>query len=165
MAASPPKSTAKSTEAKAGQKGSYALVLHLSSRRKITVGKMGPVEFPRGYYIYFGSALGGLQARVARHLRHEKKLHWHADYLSAEVPWTQAWQLPDGQRWECVWARRAASTCGVSSPAPGFGSSDCRCGSHLVRLNNAKQVRDLLRGLTPAPRRLRLRPPPSHQAA
>lgn len=152
MAISPPKLT----EAKNRQKGSYALVLHLPSHRKIEVGKMGWVEFPRGYYIYFGSALGGLQARVARHLRQEKKLHWHADYLSAEVPWTQAWQLADGQRWECVWARSAADTRGVSLPAPGFGSSDCRCVSHLVRLNNPKQVRELLRSLAPPPRRLRL---------
>ena len=152
MATSPPKST----EAKDRQEGGYALVLHLPSRRSITVGKLDYIEFPRGYYIYFGSALGGLQARLARHLRHEKKLHWHADYLSAEVPWIQAWQLLDGQRWRCVWARSAAAAPGVSLPAPGFGSSDCRCGTHLVRLNNAKQVLELLRSLTPPPRRLRL---------
>ena len=137
------------------------MVLRLPSRREITVGTMGLVEFPRGYYIYFGSALGGLGERVARHLRQEKKLHWHADYLSAEVPWTQAWQLADGRRWECVWARGAAAAEGVSLPAPGFGSSDCRCKSHLVRLNNLNQVRELLRDLNPAPRRLRLRPQPS----
>ena len=120
------------------------------------MGKLGLVDFPRGHYIYFGSALGGLRARVARHLREEKKLHWHADYLSAETPWTQVWQLPDGQRWECVWARAAANHQGASLPAPGFGSSDCRCPSHLVRVNNARAARDLLRGLTPAPRRMRL---------
>ena len=155
MAASLPKSPNKRPT------GSYALVLRLPSRRKIRVGKLGLVEFPRGHYIYFGSALGGLHARIARHLlRHEKKLHWHADYLSAEVPWTQAWQLPDGQRWECVWARGAAAAASASHksslPAPGFGSSDCRCPSHLVRVNNARAARDLLRGLTPAPRRMRL---------
>ena len=134
------------------------MVLRLPLHRNIAVGKMGLVEFPRGYYIYFGSALGGLEARVARHLRQEKKNHWHADYLSAVVPWTQAWQLADGQRWECVWARSAAAAPGVSRPAPGFGSSDCRCGSHLVRLDNVKQVRELRRGLSPAPHRLRLQP-------
>ena len=146
----------KSPKLKNRQKGSYALVLHLPSCRQIIVGKMGLVVFPRGYYIYFGSALGGLQARVARHLRREKKLHWHADYLGAEIPWTQAWQLADGQRWECVWALSAVATRGVSLPAPGFGSSDCRCASHLVRLTNLKEVRELLRSLTPAPGRLRL---------
>ena len=132
------------------------MVLRLPSRRKILVGRLGLVEFPRGHYIYFGSALGGLRARVARHLRNGKKLHWHADYLSAEVPWTQAWVLGDGKRWECVWTRTAVVDAdNVSQPAPGFGSSDCRCPSHLVRVNNAKEVRKLLSGLIPAPRRLR----------
>ena len=146
-----PSSKSKSRNVKTRPTGSYALVLRLPSRRKIRVGKLGLVDFPRGHYIYFGSALGGLEARVDRHLGREKKLHWHADYLSAEVPWEYAWQLADGQRWECVWA--AAAIHGVASPAPGFGSSDCRCPSHLVRVNNAKQVRALLRSLAPAPRR------------
>jgi len=131
--------------------GSYALALRLPSRRKIQVGKMGLVEFPRGHYIYFGSALGGLDARVARHFSIEKKLHWHADHLSAEVPWEQAWQLADGKRWECVWAAAAIARDGVDVPAPGFGSSDCRCISHLVRVNSANEVKDLLGSLTPAP--------------
>jgi len=148
----------KSRKAKARPTGSYALVLRIPSRRKVQVGKLGLVEFPRGHYIYFGSALGGLKARVDRHLRPEKVLHWHADYLSAEVPWEYAWQLADGERWECVWAASATGMEGVGSPVPGFGSSDCRCDSHLVRVDNAKQVRALLRSLSPAPRRLRRKP-------
>ncbi len=155
----------KSRRLKTTPTGSYALVARLPSRRKIQIGKLGLVEFPRGHYIYFGSALGGLKARVDRHLRREKKLHWHADHLSAEVPWEYAWQLADGQRWECVWAAAAVATTfskeGVSLPAPGFGSSDCRCTSHLVRVNNAKEVRELLRGLSPSPRRLRTKTQPS----
>ncbi len=143
----------KSRKAKSRLTGSYALVLRLPSRRRILVGKLGWVEFSRGHYIYFGSAIGGLKARVDRHLRHDKRLHWHADYLSAEIPWEYAWQLPDGQRWECVWATTAASTDGEASLVRGFGSSDCRCPSHLVRVNNAKQVRVLLRSLSPAPHR------------
>lgn len=149
--------TPKSPKAKARQTGSYALVMRIPSRRKIRVGKLGLIEFPRGHYIYFGSALGGLQARVDRHLSSEKKLHWHADYLGAELPWEYSWQLADGQRWECVWAEAALAQDGVESPAPGFGSSDCRCRSHLVRVSNAKEVRKLLRSLSPQPRRLRLK--------
>jgi len=48
------------------------------------------------------------------------------------------------------------ATIGVDVPAPGFGSSDCRCRSHLVRVSTARGVRDLLRGLTTTPRGLRL---------
>ena len=136
-------------------------MLRLPSRRKIQVGKLGLIEFPRGHYIYFGSALGGLDARVGRHLSREKKLHWHADYLSAEIPWEYAWQLADGKNWECDWAVSAAAREGVASPVPGFGSSDCRCPSHLVRVDNAKEVLALLRGLSPQPRRLRAKRRPS----
>ena len=155
-------SSHKSRKTKPRPTASYALVLRLPSRRKILVGKLGMVEFPRGHYIYFGSGLGGLKARVDRHLGREKKLHWHADYLSAEVPWEYAWQLADGQRWECVRAAAAAALAtasainGVASPVLGFGSPDCRCPSHLARVNNAKQARELLRSLCPAPRRMRV---------
>ncbi|MQG34828.1 MAG: GIY-YIG nuclease family protein [SAR202 cluster bacterium] len=146
----------KFSKTKARQTGSYAVVLRLPSRRKVRVGKLGWLDFPRGHYIYFGSALGGLQARVSRHLSQDKKLHWHADYLSLEAPWEYAWQLADGQRWECEWTKSAVGFEGATQPAPGFGSSDCRCASHLVRVNNARQVRQLLKGLTPAPRRIRV---------
>ena len=49
-------------------KGIYALVLHLEHREEITVGKLGTVTFPAGYYLYVGSALGpgGLEARLAQ---------------------------------------------------------------------------------------------------
>lgn len=140
--------------------GSYGLVTRVPFRRKIHVGKLGLVELPRGHYIYFGSALGGLDARVGRHLSTEKKLHWHADFLSAEVPWEYAWQLADGQRWECVWATAAVHRAGSGATVSGFGSSDCRCHSHLVRVNNGKQVRQLLGSLAPAPRRLRQKQAP-----
>lgn len=160
MALTPQKPSSVTRGVKKRQTGSYALVLRLPSRRNVAVGRLGVVEFPRGYYIYFGSALVGLQARVDRHLRHEKKLHWHADYLSAEVPWFQVWQLADGQRWECVWAKEAdehaKSNRGAAHPAPGFGSSDCQCSTHLIRVNNPQEVRQLMRSLSPAPRRIRL---------
>lgn len=142
-------------DSKAPQRGSYALVLRLPFQRIVLVGKLGLVEFPRGHYIYFGSALGGLKARVGRHLRQQKKRHWHADYLGAEVPWEYAWQLADGQTWECVWASQAVELDEAESPVPGFGSSDCRCKSHLIRVNNVKQVRELFKSLSPASRRLR----------
>ena len=58
-------------------KGSYALIMQLNSETHLAVGKLGEFDFHRGYYIYFGSGLGGLSARVNRHLRADKQLHWH----------------------------------------------------------------------------------------
>ena len=45
--------------------GTYALLLKLDKQEKITVGKLCTFDFPAGYYLYVGSALGpgGLQAR------------------------------------------------------------------------------------------------------
>jgi hypothetical protein len=31
--------------------------------------------------VYTGSAKRGLDARIERHIRHDKALHWHIDYL------------------------------------------------------------------------------------
>ena len=61
--------------------GAYILLTHLAQGEEIEVGRLGTFLFCRGEYAYVGSAMGGLDARVARHLRAEKKLHWHIDYL------------------------------------------------------------------------------------
>ncbi len=128
-------------------KGSYVLVLHLSQDRRLEVGKLGRLQFPSGYYLYFGSALNGLAGRIRRHLRREKKLHWHIDFLTYVAPVVQVWWVAGEERCECVWARAALSHPGATAPARGFGSSDCRCPTHLVQLSSwaeAEALRDPL---------------------
>ena len=61
--------------------GIYQLHLLVGKPVTIAVGKLGEIEFAAGEYVYTGSAMGGLRARLARHCRFEKKLHWHIDYL------------------------------------------------------------------------------------
>ncbi len=117
-------------------RGTYALVLHLEGREEITVGKLGTSSFPAGYYLYLGSALGtgGLEARLARHRRRDKKLHWHIDYLLEHAQLVEVWSTASAARLECLWAQAARQFSGSETPVPGFGSSDCRCPSHLIRL-------------------------------
>lgn len=117
-------------------KGTYALVLHLEGREEITVGKLGTFTFPVGYYLYVGSALGpgGLEARLARHRRRPKKLRWHIDYLLEHAQLVEVWSAASTDRMECVWAQAARELTGSEMPASGFGSSDCRCLSHLIYL-------------------------------
>tara|TARA_B100001123_G_scaffold206065_1_gene233596 strand:- start:313 stop:732 length:420 start_codon:yes stop_codon:yes gene_type:complete len=74
----------KFSKTKARQKGGYAVVLRITSPRKVWVGKLGWMDFSRGHYIYFGSAQGGLQARVSRHLSQDEKL--------PGTPTTSAWK-------------------------------------------------------------------------
>lgn len=116
--------------------GSYLLLLDLDTTARLTVGRLGTFEFPAGRYAYAGSARGpgGLRARVARHIRAEKRLHWHIDYLAARAPIVAVWYVESGKRLECLWAARLSDLPGASLPVDGFGSSDCRCQSHLIRL-------------------------------
>jgi len=133
-------------------KGAYTLVLHLEGREEITVGKLGTFGFPAGYYLYVGSALGpgGLDARLARHRpsisrrgepvepsghhRRDKKLHWHIDYLLEHAQLVEVWSAVSTARLECLWAQAARQLPGSETPVLGFGSSDCRCPSHLIYL-------------------------------
>ena len=45
-------------------KGSYILLIKLSSRQTITVGSLKVISFPSGYYAYVTSALGAFAALV-----------------------------------------------------------------------------------------------------
>ena len=65
-------------------KGTYCLIIQLKKDSRIEIGKLGLLNFDKGYYVYVGSALNSLEARLERHLKTEKKLFWHVDYLLAE---------------------------------------------------------------------------------
>ena len=121
-------------EIAAGARGSYALVVRLDRPARIAVGRLGVVSLAPGDYFYCGSALSGLRARVARHLRAEKRLRWHVDYLLAVAQIADVWACESPERLECRLAEELGRQPGASHPVPGFGSSDCRCRSHLVYL-------------------------------
>lgn len=112
--------------------GSYALVLESPSRATTRVGRWGRLELGVGYYVYVGSAFGpgGVRARVSRHLREEKRSHWHIDYLRGLVSPVGVWLSYDDRRLEHEWARVLAGAPGMASVEK-FGCSDCDCESHL----------------------------------
>ena len=107
-------------------------MLTLEGECTIAVGRLGDFVFPRGYYLYIGSALVGLSQRIGRHLRRDKRLRWHIDYLLREAEVAEVWYLVGGERSECAWCRAAMDMPGARLPVRGFGASDCRCPSHLV---------------------------------
>ncbi|HOU25076.1 MAG TPA: GIY-YIG nuclease family protein [Anaerolineae bacterium] len=113
--------------------GTYALVLELPRSARVRIGRLGTFRFPAGCYIYVGSALGpgGLRARLERHCRRRKKMHWHIDYLLARARIAAVRHDASGERLECAWARNYEKCPGVSIIVPGFGASDCSCRSHL----------------------------------
>jgi len=109
-------------------KGSYILIVEIKSDSIIPFGKKGIKQFEKGYYIYVGSALGGLGQRIQRHLRKQKKLHWHIDYLLEHAIITNVFYKEGKIREECNIAKKLDRQL---FSIPGFGCTDCRCKSHL----------------------------------
>jgi Uri superfamily endonuclease len=123
--------------------GSYALQLNLVDTQDLRIGRLGKYEFPAGEYIYLGSALGsgGLQARLGRHLRGVRRLHWHIDWLRSKAVVSGYYFLVSDDRLECLWSQALIAHLSAGVPVPGFGASDCRgnqypCSAHLVWLKD-----------------------------
>jgi len=132
--------------------GSYLLLIKLDSDAEVVIGALGKRGFAAGRYVYIGSAMGGLEQRVARHLRSEKRLRWHIDHLLTVASEREALLVPSSMALECDLARLIASLPGAAA-VKGFGCSDCRCSSHLFHL--ADGTADCLRECFP-PRSRRL---------
>ena len=79
------------------RKGSYVLVIEVKDDGEMKVGKLGVIRFNRGYYAYVGSAMNGIDARVGRHMRQDKKKHWHIDYLLERGTVIRAWYVEGGR--------------------------------------------------------------------
>lgn len=121
-------------EREACDRGSYILVLHLSADTRVDVGKLGPVVFPKGFYLYIGSAMDSLSKRIARHGRLRKRLHWHIDYLRPHTEVRAALAIRSAERLECSIARAIGDISHWS--VKNFGCSDCLCNSHLFGMTN-----------------------------
>jgi Uri superfamily endonuclease len=127
--------------------GTYILVIFLKERSSQKIGKLGTFDFSQGYYIYAGSALRNLNGRLKRHLRPEKRLHWHIDYLLMPSTVTQIWYSLGRDRLECAWNAIVASLPGAVPFIPGFGSSDCRCRTHLTYFKTKPSISTFRREL------------------
>jgi Uri superfamily endonuclease len=115
---------------------SYQLEIEVRRSLRVAVGRLGEFLFPAGRYVYTGSARRNFEARIARHLRTEKTLRWHIDWLLA-ARGVRVVGVKRSVRGECALNRGAGGTI----VAAGFGASDCRagCGSHLRYLGSARK--------------------------
>ncbi len=112
--------------------GTYVLAIRLGSDLETGVGSLGTLVFPAGLYCYAGSAMGGLDQRVSRHLRREKTVRWHVDRLTVAADSVEAFESYPDPVPECTLAKMAEEA-GMEPFAEGFGCSDCRCRTHLFR--------------------------------
>lgn len=122
----------------AAEGGTYALVMLALRPTRVIAGRLGGFTLPAGYLVYLGSAhgAGGIRGRLSRHLRADKALHWHVDYLRAVLPVVHVVVEVSAVNLECAWTRTLLTLPGASAPVAGFGSSDCHngCPAHLVHL-------------------------------
>ena len=109
----------------------YQLRIRVAQPLRLAIGRLGEFDFPAGNYVYTGSARRHFEARIARHLRAEKTLRWHIDYLLAAAG-VAVTEVVRSRAEEC---RLNQATAGAM-PVSGFGASDCKhgCGSHLKYL-------------------------------
>ncbi|MGQ9787835.1 MAG: GIY-YIG nuclease family protein [Candidatus Hadarchaeaceae archaeon] len=121
--------------------GIYALLIYVPYDLSLNIGQLGAVDFKRGYYAYVGSALGGISTRVRRHLRREKKLHWHVDHLLLHARAVDVVAARGRGRKECSVAAELAKRL---SSIKGFGSSDCDCKSHLFYSPDFDELRTVV---------------------
>ena len=128
--------------------GIYCLLVEVTRDMTAPIGALGEVAFAKGLYGYVGSAQGGLEQRLARHFSAHKTRRWHIDYLLAHPAARPigAYVREAGRAEEC---RLAATLAATQAPVVRFGCSDCRCLSHLYRLDKPDRLLQLgLRKLT-----------------
>jgi len=109
-------------------KGTYILLMSINSDKSIQIGKLGNIHFKKGWYVYIGSALNGLEGRIKRHLRSEKKHHWHIDYLLVYAKIKKVYIKRGIVKEECSVSQSFSHSFDM---IPNFGCSDCSCKSHL----------------------------------
>lgn len=109
-------------------KGSYLLLVELKENNVLRIGKLNKISFNKGFYVYVGSALNGLEQRIQRHLRENKRMHWHIDSLLRHAKIINIFYKENNVREECDIAKTLDKKL---LSVPGFGCSDCNCKSHL----------------------------------
>lgn len=110
-------------------KGAYLLVFGLKNKERLKVGNLGERIFEKGFYVYVGSAMNNLTKRINRHLRKNKKLKWHIDYLISKAKDLKIIPVRSFEKLECEIAKELFLI--SQKIIPGFGASDCKCKSHL----------------------------------
>ncbi len=123
--------------------GTYALFIHVEEEVRTRVGALGPCSFPTGVHVYAGSAMRGLRARLARHVRREKRVHWHVDRLTTaggcRVLGAVVFTSPVLRECDIIGSLESIESIeavdgidGAEVRPPRFGASDHGCRGHLV---------------------------------
>ena len=113
----------------------------MPKKMKIEIGKLGIIEFKRGYYAYVGSAMNSLEGRIKRHLKKEKKMKWHIDFLLQHAIIKKIFYKESMEKEECSIAKKFNGFDFI----PKFGSSDCKCKSHLFYSKSIEKIESIVK--------------------
>ncbi len=120
--------------------GIYLLIIELDDDLKIRIGALGEIEFKKGIYCYVGSAQKNLIQRLKRHLRKDKKLHWHIDYLLRYAKVRRIYVAPLNKEYESIIANELMK---YFDYILNFGNSDAKKDkSHLFFINKLIAEKD-----------------------
>lgn len=129
-------------------KGAYCLIMSLNKDVGIKVGRFGFFNFPRGHYVYVGSAMKNLKQRVSRHFRDEKKLKWHIDYFLENAQLVRALVYPSRKRLESKIAKLFEDEVKVGRAniiVKKFGSTDTKDLTHLFYFPSENSLKESLK--------------------
>lgn len=109
------------------------MCLFLPSQQNIVIGKLGKINFNRGYYLYIGKSFSksGVFSRIKRHLLKDTCKRWHIDYLKEYTEFKFV-GIIENIDCECYLAKILNEK---FVKIKKFGSSDCKCDSHLFYNN------------------------------
>ncbi len=125
------------------RRGVYVLFLRFDDVVETEAGALGHISLPAGDYCYVGSAMGGLDQRVSRHLSSEKTIRWHIDYLTTVCNDMHAFELEGDNVTECDLADLMLKN-GNLPAVNGFGCSDCDCQTHLFKVDRERTEKALI---------------------
>ncbi len=117
----------------------YILLIQISSYYRVRVGKLGWIDLVQGYYIYIGSARRSIKHRLLRHISVNKKIFWHIDYLLSNPNKVEIINIFINKApCECIICQTLLKNGIGNVIKKGFGSADCRCPSHLLKVKESE---------------------------
>ncbi len=125
------------------KKNSYLLLIRCKRDIKLSVGKLGKINFKKGYYVYVGSApLNKLFKRVQRHFLKNKRKFWHIDFITSlkEFEIENVWV---SKNTECEISRKFLKDLRLKVVKEKFGSSDCKCKTHFFKVDKKEILKYL----------------------
>ena len=130
-------------------KGVYLLIIEITNQLIIII-RGTRYKLEPGYYIYVGSAWGpgGLRSRIARHIKKDKKIHWHIDKITS-TPFTAVKTICLLPGAPSYYESRIAGILSTKlNFIPGFGSTDRRGDtSHLFICRTYSKCVETMRSL------------------